>query len=182
MTQLFSNSHEALVFAFNYSSQQYALSPMSKMMQLGAVGTGKGLVSIDGAAQSGFIRKQVESLSEVHKACIVARYSPRFEECPCCGNKDKAVQEYKEAIATLSQWAVSCFSGLSTRVAREYIIRSYYEKGLSISRVAERTKIGKSTLYDYKSKIIERLKDVDHEAQVAVGDLVGTMIQYEEVA
>lgn len=176
MSELFKNSHEALVFAFNYSSQQYAQSPMSKMMKVGVASSGKGLVSHDGAAQAGFIRAQVERLSREQRACIVARYSPRFEECQCCGSHDKILQEYKEAIATLGQWAVSTFTGMSVRTAREYVVRSYFEKGLTVRVMAERTKVGKSTLHDYKSKIINSLKDVDHSAQVQLGELLAALL------
>jgi hypothetical protein len=35
MTELFRNTHGALTFAYNYSSQQYALSPVSKLMKTG---------------------------------------------------------------------------------------------------------------------------------------------------
>jgi hypothetical protein len=179
MSELFKNSHEALVFAFNYSSQQYALSPMAKMMKVGVVGSGKGLVSQDGAGQAGLIRAQVEKLSPEQRACIVARYSRRFEECQCCGSRDMMLQEYREAIATLGQWAVSTFTGMSVRTAREYVVRLYFEKGLTIKAVAERSKVGKSTLYDYKSKILEKLKDLDHSAQVAIGEMVAGMLESE---
>ena len=130
----------------------------------------------DGAGQPGLIRAQVAKLSPEQCACIIARYSPRFEECQCCGSKDMMLQEYKEAIATLGQWAVSTFSGMSVRTAREFVVRSYFEKGLTIKTIAERSKVGKSTLYDYKSKIVEKLKDIDHQAQVSVGDLIIGML------
>lgn len=175
MTDLFNNSHDALTFAFNYSSQQFAQSQMAQMMKSGIVGTGKGLVSLDGAGQAGLIRKQVDKLTPIQKACIVARYSPRFGECSCCGSHEMILPEYKEAIGTLGQWALSTFSGMSMRVAREYIIRSYYERGLSIRVVAEQTRIGKSTLYDYKAKIVAELKNADNGAQVAVDKLIETL-------
>ncbi|WP_211475058.1 hypothetical protein [Collimonas humicola] len=171
-TQLFKNSHEALTFAFNYSSQHYALSPMSKLMTVDAIGSGKGLVSQDGAAQAGLIHAQVGKLSPEQRACIVARYSPRFAECQCCGSRDKVLQEYQEAISTLGQWAVSTFTGMSVRTAREYVVRSYFEKGLTIRAIAEQSKVGKTTLYDYKSKITEKLKIIDHQAQISISDFL----------
>jgi hypothetical protein len=179
-TQLFKNSHEALTFAFNYSSQQYALSPMSKLMTAGAIGSGKGLVSQDGAAQAGLIRAQVDKLSAEQRACIIGRYSPRFAECQCCGSRDKVLQEYQEAISTLGQWAVSAFTGMSVRTARECVVRSYFEKTLTIKSIAEKSKIGKSTLYDYRSKIINGLKEIDHAAQVKLGEFLKVLV--EEVA
>lgn len=178
-TQLFKNSHEALTFAFNYSSQQYAVSPMAKMMKVGVIGSGKGLVSLDGAGQAGLIRAQVEKLSQEQRACVIARYSPRFVECQCCGSRDKVLQEYQEAISTLGQWAVTTFTGMSLRTAREYVVRSYFEKGLTIKSIAERSKIGKSTLYDYRGKIINGLRDLDHAAQVQLGGFLNALIEID---
>jgi len=61
---------------------------------------------------------------------------------------------------------------MSVRTAREFVVRSYFEKGLTIKAIAERSKIGKSALYDYKAKIIKGLKDLDHSAQVKIDELM----------
>lgn len=50
-------------------------------------------------------------------------------------------------------------------VARAYVIRSYYKRGLSLRVVVEQAGVSESALYDYKSKIIGQLKDLDHLAQ-----------------
>ncbi|AYR25776.1 terminase gpA endonuclease subunit [Herbaspirillum rubrisubalbicans] len=84
INDLFRNEHEALKFAFNFQSQQYPLSPMSKLGSLEALGQGKGLVSTDGAAQAGMIRKKLDRLGEAHRHCLVARFSPKYDVCPCC--------------------------------------------------------------------------------------------------
>ena len=175
--QLFKNSHDALTFAFNYSSQQYAQSPMSKMMKTGVVGTGKGLVSFDGAGQAGFIMAEVARLDVLHRACIVARYSPRFVECPCCGNRDSNItQEYREAVVALREWATSLFSGLSLRNVRELMVRSYYERGIKVQAIADQVKIPKRTLYDNKAKIWEGLNTLDHAALVAIDDRLQKLV------
>ncbi|WP_211475084.1 hypothetical protein [Collimonas humicola] len=167
-TQLFKNSHEALTFAFNYSSQQYALSPMSKLMTAGAIGSGKGLVSQDGAGQAGFIMAEVGRLEPLHRACITARYSARFSDCPCCGHANNMTQEYKEAIVALREWSTSLFAGLSLRNARELVVRAYFERDLKVQAIADRVKIPKRTLYDNKAKIWAGLNKLDHAALVAI--------------
>ncbi len=50
-------------------------------------------------------------------------------------------------------------------VARKYVIGFYYERGLSLRVVVEQAGVSKNALYDYKSKIIGQLKDLDHLAQ-----------------
>lgn len=165
MKQLFRDYNEALTFAFLYSTQQYAQSPMSKMMKSnGSVGTGKGLVSLDGAAQAGSIKAALNRMDPLELCCIVARYSPKFNECACCGGP-RPVDEYREAIATLREWALTTFSGLSVQKMRETIVRAYFEKEVSVGKVADELKIPRRTAYDQRKKIHEALKTLDTRAQ-----------------
>lgn len=164
MEELFKNTHEALMFAFNYSQQQYALSPMAKMMKTG-IGSGKGLVALDGAAQSGIIMSRLGQMSIEHQACIAARYAPRFEECPCCANKDKMTDGYREAISTLGEWAVGQCTGISLRNMRGAIVRSFFERGVSIAAAAKELNVAKATAYDQKARIFKALKELDGQAQ-----------------
>lgn len=172
---LFANPHDALTFAFNYSSQQYALSPMSKLMKTG-IGSGKGLVALDGAAQAGIIRARVGQLPELQAACIVARYAPRFEECPCCQSRDKMTDEYREAVATLTEWSLSHCAGITLRNMRAAIIRSFFERGVSISDAAKQLNVPKATAYDQKARIHKSLKDLDQKAQQEAASLLTSLI------
>jgi hypothetical protein len=181
LTELFKNSSEALVFAFRYSSQQYALSPMAKMMKTGIGSSGKGLVSLDGAGQAGFIRGEVDRLPSLHRSCIIARYSLKYEECRCCGS-DKALAEYLEAVANLSEWSLQWITGMSVRSMRQAIIRAYYERGVSIRDVAERLNVAKSTAYDQKSRIWARLKDMDSDAQRDISDRLDKICGFKDAA
>jgi uncharacterized protein YoaH (UPF0181 family) len=169
---LFANPHDALMFAFNYSSQQYALSPMSKLMKTG-IGSGKSLVALDGAAQAGIIRARVAQLPPLQQACIIARYAPRFEECPCCRNKDKMTDEYREGIATLADWAISHCSGMTLRNMRGAFVRSFFERGVSVAEAAKELGVAKATVYDQKARIHKALKDLDGAAQVAASSKLG---------
>lgn len=171
MQELFKNTHDALVFAFNYSSQQYALSPMSKLMKTGS-GSGKGLVALDGAAQAGFIRARVGQLPALQAACIVARYAPRFEECPCCQGRDKMTDEYRDVVAALAEWAISQCGGLTLRNMRGAIVRSFFERGISVAEAAKELGVPKATAYDQKARIHKALKILDGNAQDGISDLL----------
>jgi hypothetical protein len=75
---LFPHAHAALVFAFRFSGQSGAApTPMAKLIR-GPVATGKGLTGLDGAAQSGMIRAEVDAMAPVLRNIIVARFA--FEE------------------------------------------------------------------------------------------------------
>ena len=77
---LFNSAHGALVFAFNFSGQAYD-RPMMNRLATPSVGTGKGLVGLDGAGQSGFIRAEVKAMGKLSEAIIIARIAPRSTPC-----------------------------------------------------------------------------------------------------
>lgn len=181
MSELFNNVHDALTFAFNYSSQQYALSPMSKLMKTG-IGSGKGLMSTDGAAQAGIIKAHLGRLPALHQACIIARYAPRFEDCPCCASRDKMTDEYREAIATLTEWAISQISGITIRNMRAAIIRSFFERGVSIADAAKQLNVPKATAYDQKARIHKELKTMDAKAQAGVDEQLRDLFVSDDAA
>jgi hypothetical protein len=176
MTELFRNSTEALVFAFRFSHQQYALSPMAKMAKTGIVGAGKGLVALDGAGQAGMIRREVDALPVLKRLCIVARYSVKFEECGCCGG-DKMIAEYREAITNLADWSLQHLTGMSLLKMRQYYVRAFYER-LSIKEMADQLRVEKSLAYRQKDAIWTALKKLDAEAQREICDRLDHMLGF----
>lgn len=172
--ELFKDPHEALTFAFRFSSQQYPASPMSKLVKAGRIGSGKGLHALDGAGQAGMIMREVESLDSPSRACIVARYSLRFDDCPCCENQ-RMKQEYAEAVTTLAEWSLQWLTGLSMRTIRHAIIRSYFEKGYSLAAAAKAIGVPKATAYAQRANIIQHLKELDSRALQSVHDQVADM-------
>lgn len=180
MTELFRSAHDALTFAFNYSAQQYALSPMAKLMKTG-VGSDKGLATQDGAAQAGMIKSHIARLDRLHIACLVARYAQRYENCPCCENTRKMTDQYRESIGILAEWAISHLTGITLRNARAAIVRSFYERGISMVTVAAELKVAKNTIYDQKSKIFKQLKILDAQALAAIEGRLESMCEANEV-
>lgn len=137
---------------------------MAKLMKTG-VGSDKGLVSLDGAGQAGIILSHIGRMPLLHQACITARYATRYEECPCCLNKDKMTDEYRAAIDTLSEWAAGQVTGITLRNMRAAIVRSFYERGVSILSASKELNVAKSTAHDQKAKIFKALKVMDAAAQ-----------------
>jgi len=81
---LFESAHQALKFAFAYSARAtVATAPIVRMMR-GPMRAGKGLVGMDGAAQSALIRAQVEALTAVHRNTSLrgSRYIPPRASAP----------------------------------------------------------------------------------------------------
>ncbi|MFZ6655919.1 hypothetical protein [Undibacterium sp. TJN19] len=168
MTELFNNTHDALTFAFNYSGQQYALSPMSKLALKGA-GSGKGLISVDGAGQAGMILAEVDRLAPIHRSCIIVRYANKLVECKCCGAESPS-EAFKTELGSLRELATSQITGMSVRGMREAIVRAFYDRKISITREAERLGVAKSSAHDNKQLIWSWLKNVDAAAQHQIAE------------
>jgi hypothetical protein len=180
MTGLFKNPHDALTFAYNYQSQQYALSPMSKLALKGA-GTGKGLVSTDGAGQAGMILAEVARMSSLHRACIVARYANKHIKCHCCGS-DALSADYRDAVGNLRELCSNQVIGMSLRAMRETIIQAFYERRVSIPRKAEELRIARSTANDQKQLIWAWLKKIDADALADIANRLEKLISADMVA
>lgn len=73
---LFEHAHAALLFAFRYNLEQYEPTPIAALIKRkeGFLGTGKGLVGMDGAAQAGRIRCEVGQLPRLEQLMLTARF------------------------------------------------------------------------------------------------------------
>lgn len=176
INDLFRNEHEALKFAFNFQNQQYPLSPMSKLGSLEALGRGKGLISTDGAAQAGFIRKRLDRLSDAHRHCLVARFSAKYDACPCCLG-DRPLPEWRESIIYLREWSAFEVSGLSFGNVREAIIMNYFDKRVSVSDAADRVHMKLRTARHHQKKIHDRLKVLELQALAVIREALGITLE-----
>ena len=75
---IFDSTRSALVFAFGFRTQQYGETPLAKL-QRHRLGSGRGLVGMDGAGQAGMVLAQIDRLGPTDRAVIIARFAPRFE-------------------------------------------------------------------------------------------------------
>lgn len=111
--KLFRTPQDALIFAFNYSMQRQDRSLVDRLAAP-SPRTGKGLSGNDGAAQAGMIRRELEQLTEIERAVLVARFAPRSWPCACgrpCCSGHTANPEYVAAIRTIEQGAMSVLAG-----------------------------------------------------------------------
>ncbi len=103
----FSSTPAALLFAFNFSMQQYDRPMMNRMAGGPAAGAG-GLSGLDGAAQAGLVRARIARLDALHQAALVARYAPPTLPCecthPCCSGQ-KPNFEWQAAMRLLADEA-----------------------------------------------------------------------------
>jgi hypothetical protein len=169
--QLFDSPAAALAFAFNFSSQQYPVSPMGRLLKGANIGGGKGLGGLDGSAQAAYILAAVERMPPMARACIAARYAPKAEPCtcgkPCCAG-EKVSQAYREAMAAILHWSFEKAPAGVDSATRAAILAAYFDRSVSLTREFERRKVPRSTGFDAKKKIWDALKTLETEAQNAV--------------
>ena len=157
---LFNSAHGALVFAFNFSGQAYD-RPMMNRLATPSVGTGKGLVGLDGAGQSGFIRAEVKAMGKLSEAIIIARIAPRSTPCACtspCCSGHKPNKEWTDAIATLSDHVrTTALAGCIANglMRREYVVRYFTHKDqrISLEALADKYEIDRHTVSAHAGKV-----------------------------
>lgn len=157
---LFKSAHAAMVFAFNFSGQSYD-RPMMNRLASPAVGSGKGLVGLDGAGQAGMIRAEVKALGELAEAILMARLAPRYAPCHCrsaCCSGKKPNQEWANVIAFLAdhvrQTALrGCYANGLMR--RDYVERYFTRKDdrIGLEELAEKHDINRDTASSHFAKV-----------------------------
>lgn len=162
---LFDSVDSALRFAFSYSTQQYSPTPMARAMRGGNVGTGKGLVGVDGAGQAGMVRRQIKEFSDLHRAVLIAQFAPAELPCdctaPCCSRK-RTNREWAEAIAYLTEHTAHLFAGsLSHYRLRRGLIERHFGahrdangNKLTLERLAESCEIHRQTASTHHQKLM----------------------------
>ncbi|KVE11334.1 DNA-binding protein [Burkholderia vietnamiensis] len=95
----------------------------------GAIGTGMGLVGLDGAGQAGEIRRHLWELPELHLSVIVARAAPHDLPCSCgaaCCSGRTPNLEWQAAIGWLIRASAAYCSGFSHYRVRRAIIERLF--------------------------------------------------------
>ena len=82
---VFASVESALTFAFRYAGQQSPPTPMRRLGTEANLGSGRGLVGLDGAAQAGLILRELDKLPKPQRWVLTVRFGDVRRECPCCG-------------------------------------------------------------------------------------------------
>lgn len=169
---LFKSAHAALVFAFNFSGQAYD-RPLMNRLAAPAVGSGKGLVGLDGAGQAGMIRAEVARMGKGMEAALIARVAPRWMPCACraaCCSGRTPNREWTDAVAILADAVrTTALAGCTAHglLRREYIVRHMTAKDArsTIEDIAARYEINRQTAaahYGRVSKYLRGIEDAAH--------------------
>lgn len=170
---LFNSTHEALLFAYNYSYQQSPKSTMTALMarkdeENGAVRTeGRGLSGVDGAAQAGMVLAQVERLPASQRNYIVAKYGDATHECLCCG-EDAHTREWKAAIDALS----GCIEldGLPKKVKLSLIRKAICGSKFDQGKMVDKYDLSERTVYRKTADVQARMDKIRKDAYKMLND------------
>lgn len=146
---LFDSAYAALCFAYRYSTQQYSPTPMARLMR-GAIGSGKGLVGLDGAAQSGFIRREVEQLRMYERFAVIARF---------------ALDEKERCLAMLALTcpaAASLGTGVHNRRMVDNLVQKYFGQRCYLKDLAAEYGVHADTMTQRWSCIKRLLREVEN--------------------
>jgi hypothetical protein len=154
MTELFKSAHNALTFAYRFSSEQYNRPMMNKLADKTAR-TGKGLAGLAGAGQAGMIRREVKELGALHEAIVIASFAPPSTPCACkapCCSGEKANKEWSEAIYLITMAAMERLSGkLSHYQLRRGIVERQFGVKRTLSDLAEQCRVNRDTASEHNA-------------------------------
>lgn len=155
---IFSSAHAALVFALNYSMQQYDRPLMNKAMSGRPHAEGKGLSGIDGAGQAGMIRATLARLLPLHQAVLVAGAAPSQTPCECfasCCAGWKVNPEWLDAMSQVTTAAAAgALSGcVSNGRLRSALIQRLFGVKVSLAEIAERFDVSERTAEAHSGKL-----------------------------
>lgn len=156
---LFRSAHDALKFAFLFSGQQYPLTIMAKMMR-GIVGSGKGLVGLDGALQAGLICLMVKELPVARQDALVARYAVDSDP------------RWIDAVRRLAVEPTVAPSGVSNRLERQALVARYFGAKVNIGEVAEKVGVDRRTVGNHQRAMRDKLRILE---ELAYGELTDIM-------
>lgn len=163
---VFETMRSAVLFAFNFSTEQYGQMPLARL-QRSSIGSGKGLVGHDGAAQAGMVLAQVSRLTPIERAAIVARFSARSELCRCCGGQ-KPTALWQEAVEQLASGVLPV--GVSNYRFRLDLVAKHFGVSMRFDELATRHALSRNTISEHYRTTTRRLADIEAQAQAAIDD------------
>lgn len=155
---LFETAHNALLFAFNFSAQQYERPLMNRLADAPDGHVSKGLAGTDGAAQAGMIMSRIMLMPALSRYIIFAQYARPTIRCECkrpccCGHKPNV--QWEAAIAEIGRASIAGASSgvLSYRALRDVIIRKMFGVKVDVVAAAERCGLEERQAYRYQTAI-----------------------------
>lgn len=189
MTAMFRSTHEALRFAYTFSSEAYERPMMNRMADKPSRG-GRGLSGLDGAGQAGLILAEVLQLPGHGQHALTARYAPKGYPCgcraPCCSGH-RTSKEWRAAVSVLADYVlhealVGMLSHYRMRVA---LVERWFGVSMSVVSLAALCGVDRDTVAAHNERIVKVLKAEEAKAWHAIDERLrerGLIGDVEQVA
>lgn len=155
---IFETAHNALLFAFNFSDQQYERPLMNRLADDPVGHVSKGLSGMDGAAQAGMIFSRMKLLSDLSQHILFAQYAPPTIRCTCgraccTGRKPNELWEYSINEISRASITGATVGVLSYRILRDAVVRKMFGVKADIVKAADRCGLSERSAYDHQAAI-----------------------------
>lgn len=181
---IFRSAQEAITFACNYSSQQYAMSPMAKLLQGPSRGSGRGLVGLDGAGQAGMVFAELQKIDYWQLAALVTGKLARSERCECrrsCCRGWKLNPLFEEAVSQLADYVALTLTPVPpVKEFRVAVIMKHFGEKVHILDRAESLGIKKASANLHATAIRKAIKELEKNGLTAFSerlDEVGMLVR-----
>jgi hypothetical protein len=157
---LFESAAAAAAFALNFSGENYQLAAINRMAQP-SVSSGKGLSGLDGAAQAGMIRAELEAVGLLGESIIIADIAPKTKPCFCkaaCCSGEVLNPEWAAAIGVLSNIAKELKICPAYMNVRHNLLRRFFGVALEITEIARMCGVSRETVSIHNSKLVSAFK------------------------
>ncbi|WP_175796574.1 hypothetical protein [Burkholderia anthina] len=161
---IFRNAREAIVFALNFSGAQYSTSSLGNLAQAGAIGSGRGLSGLEGAAQAGMVKRRLAELDAHLLAALIARCSPLKVKDPS-GEAFTDGEAWAQAVSEMATYLGSLrdFDSASDVVMR-CAVRKYFGEKQTIQEIADKARMHRVTANNQHTTIKRALEGIEAEA------------------
>lgn len=158
---VFTSTHGALRFALNHAHGTLQKPLITRLM--GGASGGRGLGGLDGAGQAGLILAELENLSELHGAFVLARYAAPTVPCECrsqCCRGYRESELWRVAIEYLVRYVlVEGLTGTFSHYRlRRAIVTRYFGIKASFVDIAKECGVCRNTASSYNAKVVERFR------------------------
>lgn len=165
---LFRTDGGALMFALNYTHGTCKKPGLTTLM--GGGGGGRGLGGLDGAAQAGMLRSELDWLRAHRKAILIARFAvpqlPCLCDRPCCrGYRENP--EWVQAIGDLTEHVlmVGVAGTISHFRLRRAMVQRYFGARVSFVEMATLCKVSRNTASAQHAEVVKYLKNEERRAR-----------------
>jgi len=183
---IFTSAQEAITFAINYSSQQYAMSPMTKLLQGPSRGSGRGLIGMDGAGQAGMVLAELARLDYWQLAAIVTGKIAHSERCDCrrsCCRGWKLNPVFEEAVNQLADYVALTLTPVPpVKEFRVAVIMKYFGENASPLETAKHLGIQKNAAERHITSIRKCIRDLEKNGLTAFSERLSEIGMLAKIA